>query len=120
MKELDPLVFVAVFQEMMGPLLWILLAVALMGAAAFAAVLLRERTLMSARLIRSEIVGIFGGFGALVLMAFVTVSGFTDAGGPIDWLLIGIIWGLGVAGTAVAAYAAQGLFAWWAGARDRF
>ncbi len=112
MKELDPLVFLAVLHEMMGALLWLLAGLAVLSLATFAAVLLRERSVSSARLIRSEVVGVLGGFGALVLMAYVTVSGFTDAGGPIDWLLIAVIWGLGAAGTAIAAYAAQGLAVW--------
>ena len=31
MKELDPFILLAVFQEMLGPLLWILLAVVVLG-----------------------------------------------------------------------------------------
>lgn len=111
MKELDPMVFVAVFQEMMGPLLWILLALAAGGLIAFAAVLAREGKLVSRRLVRSEIIGVLGGFAALALMAWVTLSGFSDAGGPVDWLLVGIIWGTGLVGTTILAYAVQGLVA---------
>lgn len=111
MKELDPMVFVAVFQEMMGPLMWMLLALAVGGLIAFAVVLLREGKLVSRRLVRSEIVGLFGGFAALALMAWVTLSGFSDAGGPVDWLLVGIIWGTGLVGTTILAYAIQGLVA---------
>ena len=51
----------------------------------------------------------FGGIGALVLMAYVTVSGFTDAGGPVDWLLVGLIWGGGLVGTTILSYALMGL-----------
>ncbi len=112
MKELDPAVFLVVFQEMLGPLLWVLPALAIGGLVAFAAVLLHEGGLVSRRLIRSEIAGIFGGFAALGLMAVVTISGFSDAGGPVDWLLVGLIWGVGLAGTTVLTYAVQGLFAW--------
>lgn len=111
MKDLDPMVFVAVFQEMMGPLMWMLLALAVGGLIAFAAVLAREGRLVSRRLVRSEIVGVFGGFAALALMAWVTLSGFSDAGGPVDWLLVGIIWGAGLVGTTILAYAVQRLVA---------
>lgn len=110
MKDLDIFVMFAVFQEMLGPVLWLLLALAIGGIAAFASVVLREGSLDSRRLVRSELVGLLGGIGALVLMAKVTVSGFTDAGGPVDWLLIGLIWGIGLAGTTILAYAAQGLW----------
>ena len=110
MKTLDPMVFYAVLVEMMGPwLLWSLILIALFGVIAFIRVVLRERGLSSRRLIIAEVLGLFGGIGALVLMAYVTVSGFTDAGGPVDWLLVGMIWGLGLAGTTVLSYAALGL-----------
>ena len=66
MKELDPLVFVAVFQEMLGPLLWVMLLVAVVGTVAFLALLVRERGLVSRRLVLSEVLGIFGGGVALV------------------------------------------------------
>lgn len=41
--------------------------------------------------------------------AWVTLSGFSDAGGPVDWLLVGVIWGGGVVGGAVLSYAVLGL-----------
>ena len=110
MKDLDPLVFYAVFVEMMGPVLfWLLVLTAVAGIALFIWIVVREKGLSSRRLIRSEILGLFGGIGALVLMARVTVSGFTDAGGPVDWLLVGLIWGMGLAGTTVLSYALLGL-----------
>ncbi|SDH56791.1 DUF5368 domain-containing protein [Roseospirillum parvum] len=109
MDTLDPMVFLAVLQEMMGPLLWLLIAVSVLGTGSCLFVLWREGGLDSRRLIRSELIGVVGGFAALALMAWVTVSGFTDAGGPVDWLLIGIIWGMGLVGTTILAYAIQGL-----------
>lgn len=54
--------------------------------------------------------GFFGGFAALALMAWVTLSGFSGAGGPVDWLLVGVIWGVGVVGGVVLSYAVLGLF----------
>ena len=106
MKDLDPLVFYYVFVEMMGPwLLWSLVLAAIFGLWAFFSIVIRERGISSKRLVRSEIAGLFGGAGALVLMAHVTMSGFTDAGGPVDWLLVGLIWGAGLAGTTILSYA---------------
>ena len=81
------------------------------GIVTFAWVFLRERGLSSRRLVIAEVLGLFGGVGALVLMAHVTVSGFTDAGGPVDWLLVGLIWGGGLAGATILSYAVMGLFA---------
>ncbi|THF63237.1 DUF5368 domain-containing protein [Pseudothauera rhizosphaerae] len=108
MKELDAMVFLAVFQEMLGPLLWVLVLLAVGGIVAFLAVLAKERKIVSRRLVRSELLGLVGGALALVLMARVSSSGFTDAGGPADWFLIALVFGLGLAGTTVLVYALAG------------
>jgi uncharacterized membrane protein YhaH (DUF805 family) len=110
MQSLDPVVFLAVFQEMLGFLLWILLAVIIIGTAAFVILLLKERSIATKRLVVSQLIGLFGGVLALILMAKVSSSGFTDAGGPIDWLLIGIIYGLGFIGTTILCYTFAGYF----------
>jgi len=108
MKELDPLVFLAVFQEMLGPWLWVLLALALGLTGAFGALLWRERRLVSRRLVTAELLGLPGGGAALVIMARVSSSGFTDAGGPADWFLIALVYGVGFVGTTVGVYALMG------------
>ena len=108
MKELDPFVLLVVFQEMLGPLLWLLLAVVVMGLLAFVALLIRERGLVSRRLVRAQAWGLLGGVLALVLMAKVSSSGFTDAGGPADWFLIALVFGLGAVGTTVLGYTVAG------------
>ncbi|MBU4520506.1 MAG: DUF5368 domain-containing protein [Gammaproteobacteria bacterium] len=108
MKELDPMVFLSVFQEMLGPLLWIMLLVAVLGILAFLALLVRERGLVSRRLVRAEVLGIFGGALALVIMAKVSSSGFTDAGGPADWFLIALVYGVGLVATVVLTYTLMG------------
>ena len=108
MKELDPMILLAVFLEMLGPLLWLLLAVVLLGTAAFVALLVRERSIAASRLVRSQLAGLLGGVLALVLMANVSSSGFTDAAGPIDWILIVLVYGLGMLGTMVLVYTIMG------------
>ena len=108
MKELDPLVFLAVFQEMLGPLLWVLILLIVLGTLAFVGLLLKEKTINSRRLVRAELAGLVGGALALVLMAKVSSSGFTDAGGPADWFLITLVFGLGLAGTAILVYTFMG------------
>jgi hypothetical protein len=108
MKELDPLVFLAVFQEMLGPLLWLMILVIVAGTAAFVVLLVKERSINSKRLVRAELAGLVGGVLALVLMAKVSSSGFTDAGGPADWFLIALVFGLGLIGTAILIYTVMG------------
>lgn len=108
MKDLDPVVFLAVFQEMLGPLLWVLLAVALVGTVAFFALIVRERGLVARRMVRSQALGLVGGALALVLMAKVSSSGFTDAGGPADWFLIALVFGMGLVGSTIVLYTLGG------------
>lgn len=55
MNELDLFVLLAVFHEMLGLLLWVLLAVALLGLAAFVVLLVREKRIVSRRLVWSEV-----------------------------------------------------------------
>jgi len=75
---------------------------------AFITLLLRERRLVSSRMLYSQAAGLLGGGLALVLMARVSSSGFTDAGGPADWLLIGLIFGLGLIVTTLTLYSIAG------------
>lgn len=110
MNELDPLVLWAVFEEMLGPLLWLLLAVVLIGSVAFAVLMVRERRLFASRLVRAQAVGVLGGALALVVMAQVSSSGFTDAGGPVDWLLIALVFLVGLVGSTILFYTVAG---WW-------
>ena len=116
MKELDPVILLAVFQEMLGLLLWLLLAVAVLGLLSFVVLLVREKRLVSRRLVRAEAVGLLGGVLALVLMAKVSSSGFTDAGGPADWFLIAAVFGAGLVGVTILTYTAAG---WWHLRRQR-
>lgn len=108
MKELDPLVFLAVFQEMLGPLLWILILLAVGATLAFLGLLIKEKGLVAKRLVRAELFGLLGGVLALVLMAKVSSSGFTDAGGPADWFLIALVFGAGLVGTVILIYSFLG------------
>lgn len=108
MKELDPLVFLSVFQEMLGFWLWVMLLGGLLVAVAFVALVVRERGIVSRRLVWSELLGLFGGVVALVIMAQVSSSGFTDAGGPADWFLIALVYGVGLVATVVLAYTLLG------------
>ena len=108
MKELDPMVFLAVFQEMLGPMLWVMLLATLVAVVAFIALVMRERGIVSRRLVRAELLGLVGGVVALVIMAQVSSSGFTDAGGPADWVLIALVYGVGAVATVILTYAVMG------------
>lgn len=110
MQSMDPMMFLAVFQEMLGPLLWVILFVVITGTVAFVALLVKEKHIVSKRLLISEIVGVIGGVLALVLMVKVSSSGFTDAAGPIDWLVIASVFGLGLVGSTILSYTLGGWY----------
>ncbi|MDP2881042.1 MAG: DUF5368 domain-containing protein [Azonexus sp.] len=108
MKEFDPLIFLVVFQEMLGPLLWLLILLAVGGTLAFLRLLIKEKGIVARRLVRAELAGLGGGVLALILMAKVSSSGFTDAGGPADWFLIALVFGMGLIGSAIVVYSFLG------------
>ena len=93
---------------MLGAWLWILIGLAVVGTVALVMLLMRERTLASRRLVQSELLGMLGGVAALVIMAKVSSSGFTDAGGPADWFLIASVYGFGLVSTTVLVYTVLG------------
>jgi hypothetical protein len=109
MKDLDIWVFVAVFQEMLGPLLWVGAGVAALVTFLFVWMLVRERGLAAARLARSELVGLAGAVVAVLIMQAVTHSGFADIGGPIDWVLVALIAAAGFVAATMTAYVGFGL-----------
>jgi len=111
MQDLDVFVFVSVFQEMLGAYLWIGLGAATLVVLLFIGLLVREGGVSAARLARSELVGLVGGVLGILVMQAVTHSGFADIGGPIDWVLVALIWLAGAVIGTLAAYVGLGLIA---------
>ena len=108
MKELEIGVFVSVFVEMLGPVLfWLMVLAILVVTAAFVWVLIRDRGLDSKRLVRAQVVGLLGGIAAILFMQWITNSGFRDIGGPVDLMLVALIFVLGAIGAAILAYTVQ-------------
>jgi len=108
-QNVDPLMFVAVLHEMLGPLLWVIVAGSVVATLAFLWLLIRDRGLVSRRFVLSQLVGIAGGFAAVLFMQLITHSRLADVGGPIDWLLVAAIWLIGAGGTTVVVYDLWGL-----------
>ena len=109
MSTLDPMVFLAVLQEMLGVWLWIGAAAAAVALLAFLIVWRRDGALRAKRLVWSQVLSVLGGIAAILVMQHVTSSGFRDIGGPIDWVLGVVIFGVGGVVSFIATYAALGL-----------
>lgn len=110
MKTMDISVFISVFQEMLGVWLWIMLITAAAGIIGFVLLMVKEHGLVSKRFVAAEVFGLFGGVLALIIMAQVSSSGFTDAGGPADWFLIVLVYGAGFIASIILTYVVMGLF----------
>lgn len=109
MKELTLSTMLAVFEEVFGTgLFWALVVLAIIGLAVFLYVLLSEKTFVSGRFIRSELLGIIGGFVAVWFVQVITSSGYSDIGGPVDLIIVALIWLAGAIGTVMVAYTIQG------------
>jgi hypothetical protein len=109
MKELDIFVFITVIREILGLFFWPLIAVIVLGAVSLVYVILRDRRIFGGRLIWSEMVGLIGGFFAIWFTFFITNSSLGEIGGPIDWVLLIVIWVLGAIGGTILAYVGLGL-----------
>src|SRR5699024_1790059 len=108
MKTIDPVVLLAIFTEMLNPMTWVLLPAMLLIPLGFILVLIREKKLMARHMLLAQALGLPGGVAALMLMAAVSSSGYSDAGGPIDWLLIALIFTLKMIYATLTAYILSG------------
>ncbi|MDN2568302.1 DUF5368 domain-containing protein [Aquibium sp. A9E412] len=111
MQELDPMVFFSVFQEMLGLWLWLILALAAFGLAAFVYALVRDGGLVSRRFVWAQLAGVAGGFVAIIFMWWITNSSPADIGGAIDVVLVLAIWIGGFLGWTILAYGVLALAA---------
>ncbi|NAZ35360.1 DUF5368 family protein [Rubellimicrobium sp. CFH 75288] len=110
MSEITPGVLWAVFWEMLGLWLPVLIAAAVLVTVLFVLVLRRDG-LRFRRLVGSQVAGLAGGLAALVFMWAVTNSSPRDVGGPVDVLLLLGIYLLGWGGGTMLFYALAGLAA---------
>lgn len=111
MNEIDIATLFAVFQELLVWTLWPIVAACVVATLAFVWVLVRDRSVVAARIVYAELLRLIGGVAAVAVMFIVTHSTPSDLGGPIDWLLVAGIFVAGLIGTSVGGYALMGLVA---------
>ncbi len=111
MKDLSLGMLIAVFEEMFGKgLFWLLVTIAVLITLAFLYVLLRERRLEESRLVRAHFWGPIGAVLAIAIVLFVTSSGLSSMGGPIDIITLALIGIYGGIGLIMWAYVLQFFF----------
>ena len=110
MNDAEFTMLAAVLQEMLGVFFWPLFVATVVLTLLFFLLLIKERQVLSRRLLWAEVCGFFGGWLALWLLALLSSSRFTDAGGPVDWLIICAVYLIGFIGTAILFYTVAGWF----------
>lgn len=89
MKELTFGMLLAVFEEMFGAgLFWFLVVAAAALVGIFAWMIMRDRQGFSIRFLRAELSAPIGALAAILFVQYITNSGFSDIGGPIDLIVI--------------------------------
>ena len=108
MNDAEFTMLAAILQTMLGVFFWPLLIAIIALTVLFVLLLFKERQINSRRLLWAQVCGFFGGWLALWLMAVLSRSRFSDAGGPIDWLIISAVYLIGFIGTAIFYYTLSG------------
>ena len=110
MKELTIETLLAVFEEIFGRgLFWALVVAAAIVTAAYLYVLVRDRSVSMRKFLLAQLSMPFGAIGAVLFVQAMTDSHLRDLGGPIDWLVLIGVAGVGAVGLAILVYTAQSL-----------
>ncbi|MBK5933555.1 hypothetical protein C8N32_1016 [Rhodovulum imhoffii] len=105
MKDLTLETLLAVFEEMFGPLLfWAMVAVAAIITITFVFVLIRDRSLEGRTLVRAELSAPIGALAAIWFVQFMTNSGYSDVGGPVDLFVLLLTGVAGAVGLTILVY----------------
>lgn len=110
MKELTLDTMLAVFEEMFGPVLfWVLVAAAVVVTLAYLFVLVRDRAVSWRKFLLAQLSMPVGAVAAVLFVQWITSSGFSDIGGPIDLLVMLGVAAAGAIGMAILVYTLQSL-----------
>jgi len=110
MEELTFSTLIAVFEEMFGSgLFWLLVIVAAAISALYIYILVRDRAMSMRKFLLAQLSMPVGALLAVVFVLQITSSRMADLGGPVDWLVMLGIAGLGAVGFAILVYVVQSL-----------
>lgn len=110
MKDLTLETLFAVFEEIFGAgVFWGMVTLAVLIGLAFIYVVVRDRRLEASRLLRAELWAPVGAIAAIVFVLYMTQSGLSDIGGPIDVIILIAIAVAGAVGLTILAYVVQAL-----------
>ncbi len=110
MKQLTLETLIAVWEEMFGKgLFWAMAVAAIVITLAYLFVLIRDRSLSMKKFLYAQLSMPFGAVAAVLFVQSITSSGFSDIGGPIDWVVLLGVAAAGAMGLAILVYTAESL-----------
>jgi len=110
MQELTLGTMIAVFEEMFGRwLFWGLVAAAVVITGLYLMVLIRDRRVSWRKFLVAQLSMPVGAVAAVLFLQQITHSHLRDMGGPVDWLVLIGVAGLGGVGLAIMVYTLQSL-----------
>jgi hypothetical protein len=110
MKDLTFGMLWAVWEEMFGRgLFWAMVIVAALITAAYLYVLIRDRAMSMRKFLWAQLSMPVGAIAAVLFVQGITNSGFSDIGGPIDWIVLLGVAAVGAGGIAILVYTVQSL-----------
>ena len=110
MEQLTFGTLIAVWEEMFGQaLFWAMVVIALVITALYIYVLVRGRAMSMRKFFLAQLSMPVGAVAAVAFVLSITNSELSDMGGPIDWLVLLGIAGVGAVGFAILVYVAQSL-----------
>ncbi|MBN2630652.1 MAG: DUF5368 domain-containing protein [Rhodobacteraceae bacterium] len=110
MKQLTLETLIAVWEEMFGKgPFWAMAGAAIVITLAYLFVLVRDRSLSMKKFLYAQLSMPFGAAAAVLFVQSVTSSGFSDIGGPIDWVVLLGVAAAGAMGLAILVYTAESL-----------
>jgi len=108
MNDLTLETLIAVFEEIFGRgLFWAMVAAAVVVTLAYLYVLIRDRAVSWKKFLLAQIAMPFGAVAAVLFVQRMTHSGFSDLGGPIDWLVLLGVAAAGAVGLAILVYTVE-------------
>ncbi len=110
MKEMTLSTLIAVFEEVFGRgLFWALVVAAGIVTLAYIFVLIRDRAVSWKKFLTAQLAMPFGAVFAVWFLMWITHSGLSDLGGPIDLIVMLGVAALGAIGAAILVYTVQSL-----------
>ncbi len=110
MEEFSVGTFIAVFEEMFGTwLFWLMVLVAAAITVAYLYVLIRDHGMGMRRFLLAQLSMPVGAVAAVAFVMWITNSGMSDIGGPIDWIVLLGVAVLGAGGFSILVYVLQSL-----------